>query len=335
MNPGMFNEVSGALYRIGHTMVSAHIMRMNADGSVPMAGSFLFKEAFFQPTAVNESEVVDRVLKGVSSKPMQEIDPFVVSDLRNFLFAEQGVGGLDLIAINLQRGRDHGLPTLNQAREALGLQAHASFEEITSLPGIAEALASVYSNVNEVELWIGAMAEEHVGIASVGETLATALAMQFEHLRDGDRFFFMHDEALSADEKAQIRSTTLADVIRRNTMMADIQDAVFHVPPSSEWMDSDHDGQPDLREVVAGTDPNNPLKGLWAESLELNDDGSQTVMRWRSVPGKRYRVEYAEDLTEGAEWTALEVVLATSEQTAWQGNATAVRKGFYRVVLSE
>ncbi len=118
LNPAMFNEVSGALYRIGHTMVSSHIMRMDDEGRAVPPGSFHFRQAFFQPALVSEPTTVEQVLKGVASKPMQEIDPFVVDDLRSFLFALPGQGGMDLIAINLQRGRDHGLPSFNEA-EAL------------------------------------------------------------------------------------------------------------------------------------------------------------------------------------------------------------------------
>ena len=36
---------------------------------------------------------------------------FFVDDVRHHLFEiEHDIGGLDLIALNIQRGRDHGLP---------------------------------------------------------------------------------------------------------------------------------------------------------------------------------------------------------------------------------
>ena len=37
---------------------------------------------------------------------------------------------LDLCAINIQRGRDHGLPSYNEARLAFGLSRVSRFEDI-------------------------------------------------------------------------------------------------------------------------------------------------------------------------------------------------------------
>ena len=51
----------------------------------------------------------------------------VVDDVRNFLFGPPGAGGFDLASLNIQRGRDHGLPDYNSVREQLGLGRVESF----------------------------------------------------------------------------------------------------------------------------------------------------------------------------------------------------------------
>ena len=334
MDPRMFNEVLGALFRIGHTMVSTHIMQLNADGSAAGPGEFEFKEAFFKPELMNGYASVQRVLKGVASKRMQEIDPFVVDDLRNFLFGQPGAGGLDLISINLQRGRDHGLPSYNEARLALGLTERESFEEISGNPDLVEVLTSAYGEVRLVDLWVGAMAEDHLADANVGETLAVALSMQFSHLRDGDRFFFTHDEGLSASEKTAIRATSLSQVIVRNTGLAssDLQANVFIAPPVSEWHDGDNDGVADIREVIAGTDPDSVTSQLRITSVIRSRDAH--VLSWSSVADQEYLVQFASSLGQSTTWQTIATVTGIEGQQSHTHALTAgTQEGYYRIAV--
>ena len=331
LNGALFNEFSGALYRIGHTMVSSHIIRMRDDGSVPAHGGFVFKDSFFDPDVIESAETIDLVLKGVATKPMQQIDPFVVDALRNFLFAEGGAGGMDLIAINLQRGRDHGLPSYNDVREAFGLTRRERFDLITSDRALAAALEQAYGDTGKLDLWIAAMAEDHLEGASVGETVATVLARQFRHLRDGDRFFFILDPDLTDAEKEQIKSTTLADVIKRNTNITQLQERVFFSQPYETWRDTDGDGVTDIREAIARTDPTDPNSRL--RVLKVAEAGDAVTLDWSSVRGKEYVIEYSANL-EGA-WEIVETVMATTEETQHRLIRHAPEHGFYRIAVRD
>ena len=56
------------------------------------------------------------MMKGLVSQPSQSFDRHVSEDLTNHLFANVdgrsvGRAGQDLVARNIQRGRDHGLPS--------------------------------------------------------------------------------------------------------------------------------------------------------------------------------------------------------------------------------
>jgi hypothetical protein len=205
-------------------MLSPQLLRLNNDGTVIDAGNLALRDAFFAPDEI-VAEGIDALLLGAANQLAQEIDNMIVDDVRNFLFGPPGSGGFDLASLNIQRGRDHGLPDYNQARRDLGLEPVSSFDEITSNPAVAAALREVYGDVNNIDVWVGGLAEDHVPGASVGELIYTVLVDQFERIRDGDRFWYQH--VFGGEELRKIENTTLADVIERNTGIDRVQDNVF------------------------------------------------------------------------------------------------------------
>ena len=164
----------------------------------------------------------------------QEIDPLVIDDVRNFLFADSH-GGLDLASVNIQRGRDHGLPTYNDAREGLGLTRHSSFDQITADTLFADRLASAYDSVDDIDLWIGALAEDDYNDGLVGELLHVILVDQFVRSRDGDRYYYLNDPHLR-DLYPDLNNTTLAGIILRNTEMDSMPANVFMAVPEPQSM---------------------------------------------------------------------------------------------------
>jgi hypothetical protein len=78
-------------------------------------------------------------------------------------------------------------------------------------------LQNLYGSVDNIDLWIGVLAEDHLPGKSVGKTLHEMLKAQFEKLRDGDFYFYLNDPYLPANVRDRIRNTTFSDVIRRNT----------------------------------------------------------------------------------------------------------------------
>jgi len=108
----------------------------------------------------------------------------------------------------------------------MGLKPIKSFSQLTSDAAIKTKLVSVYSSMNELDPWVGALAEDTAGDGLVGQTIRRACKLQFEALRDGDRFWY---ECLFAGNLlSEINNTKLSDVIRRNTSIStEIQDNVF------------------------------------------------------------------------------------------------------------
>lgn len=222
------NVFSAAAYRLGHSMLSAQILRLDDRGNEISAGHLPLRSAFFSPqTLVNEGGI-EPLLRGLAAQVCQRIDVFVIDDVRNFLFGNPDMGGFDLASLNIQRGRDHGLPDYNAARQALGLPIKASFSEISDSAEIQSRLAAAYGTVDDMDLWVAGLAEDTMPGSMLGELFHTIVVRQFEALRDGDRFWYRR--ALSSDELREVADTTLADIIRRNTTIDDeISDEVFVV----------------------------------------------------------------------------------------------------------
>jgi hypothetical protein len=225
VNPGISNEFSTASYRYGHSQLSANLTLVDKSGinHVPL------REAFFNNTLIKEKGI-DPILHGLAVQRAQEIDNKLVDDVRNFLFGPPGSGGFDLASLNIQRGRDHGLPDYNTVRIAYGLDPVTSFAQITSNTTLTNKLESTYGNVNKIDLWVGGLAEDHEDDAMVGETIQTILIDQFTRLRDGDRFWYQNDQFF-IDNKIhmkKVNDTSLADIIKHNTHLeGKIQKDVF------------------------------------------------------------------------------------------------------------
>lgn len=231
MNPGIMNVFSVAAYRYGHSVINSKIIRMNNDGEVIPQGNILLRDAFFNPTAIPEAGGIDPFLIGMGTQVEQDFDTKMIHDLRNFLFGLPGQGGMDLAAINIQRGRERGLPDYNSIRQVFGLNKKTSFDEISDDAWYNQTFENVYGFLDDIDPWVGFLSESHMANALFGETVMAILTRQFNALRDGDRYYFENDPAFTSEEIAQIKQTTLKDVIMRNTEVNTMQDNVFYMEP--------------------------------------------------------------------------------------------------------
>lgn len=224
--PSIRNEFSTFAFRFGHTAVSPTIKRVDNEGKD--LGDIVLMESFFKPQLLSSSEEVGYIMKGLASKRMQEIDTEVIDGLRNFLFKDVPNEQMrDLISINLQRSRDHGIADINTLRARFGLKPYTSFSEVTKNKELVAKLQSLYTKVEDVDPFVLVLAEDHLPGTSMGETISKILTEQFTRLRDGDRFYF--ENKLPAEEVAEIKALKLSDIIKLNTQITNIQDNVFFV----------------------------------------------------------------------------------------------------------
>ena len=232
LDASITNSFAAAIFRFGHSMQSSELQLV--DGQGDSQGTVSLAQAFFNPDFLGDNpHNVDFVLNGLSHQVAQENDLLLVDEIRNFLFGPPGAGGMDLAALDIQRGRDHGLPDYNSLREFYGLQRVSSFSDISDDPQTQQRLQEAYGDVDSIDAFIGALAEDHLDGASVGELVQAVVANQFARLRDGDRFFFEGDRLLQSQlvrRVIDLDQVTLGRIIQRNTGLTSMQENVFYHP---------------------------------------------------------------------------------------------------------
>lgn len=177
---------------------------------------------------------LDRLLLGFCNQPSQRRDEFMCDELTNHLFQSRGFPfGMDLAAINIQRGRDHGLPPYTSWREPCGLSSIQSWKDLEKImnPDTVHRFQSLYEHINDIDLFSGGLAEKPVRGGIVGPTFACIIAQQFLNLRKGDRFWYENggfESSFTPAQLQQIRHVTLAHVLCQSlTEIETIQPFVF------------------------------------------------------------------------------------------------------------
>lgn len=272
VDASLTEEFAGAAFRLGHSIVSANLERTDEFGDV-VGTPVTLKDAFFQdPASYLADGGGDGLLRHLTNDLSNSLDVHIVDDLRNFLFGPSA--GMDLAAINLQRGRDLGLGTLNETRAALGLKAYTSFSQITSDATTAAALEAAYGDIDKVELWIGGLAENHLPGAMVGQTFNVIVAQQFQALRDGDRFWYQN-QGFDKATMREIESTTLSSLILKNTDTENMQaDAFVYYERRSGSSVMENPTSPQL---VIGSDGGDTLVGGSKGDMLVAGTGRQTM----------------------------------------------------------
>jgi peroxidase len=243
VNASIANEFSTVAFRFGHSLLSGDVERQGNNGQT-VAADVPLAEDFFDPNVLNgegqpstvdpvtglTSTSIGAVLKGDADGDAQAEDVEVINEVRNELFNEvvPGVGyGQDLIALDIQRGRDNGIGSYNEVRESLGLPAVTSFSQITSNVTVQKELQAAYGNVNNIDAIEGGMAEDPVPGSDVGPLFQAIMVNQFSRLRDGDRFFYLNETFTPAEQALLNQGNTLAKVIEANTGITNLQSNVF------------------------------------------------------------------------------------------------------------
>lgn len=211
-----------AAFRFGHSLMPNTIDVATAPYSTPtyvVTSTFDLADTFFKVDQIY-AHGIKSLIFGALNQDAQKLDTCVVPALQDELFLNLHPDkAMDLLAINIARGREVQLPTFNDMRTALGLTPYTTYLDLTGDASLAATLSSLYmTNLTEVatlDLFVGFIAEKHLPDKCMGETLHTFFKYQFQRLASGDPAFYARGKSsgLRQDQLDTIFATNFKRVL--------------------------------------------------------------------------------------------------------------------------
>ncbi|XP_060065975.1 peroxidase-like protein [Ylistrum balloti] len=230
------NVFGVAAFRFGHSQIT-NIQAQYSPSHKPTK-TVVIESTFHRPhlNVEMKGKGYEAVLRWLVNAKATKSDRKFEDGIRNKLFPDAKGRTMDLPAINVNRGRDHGIPAYNVWRDWCGLPKAKTFR--TDVSGgllhhskeSAAALRSVYSHPDDIDLYAGAMSEIPIPKGIVGPTFACIIGFQFQQLKIGDRFWYENNLGrlgLNSVQLAEIRKVSLAKIVCNNIEVSEMQPKAF------------------------------------------------------------------------------------------------------------
>uniref|UniRef100_A0A3P9KYW7 Peroxidasin n=1 Tax=Oryzias latipes TaxID=8090 RepID=A0A3P9KYW7_ORYLA len=235
VNAGIFNAFATAAFRFGHTLINPILYRLNEHFQPIPQGHISLHKAFFSPFRIVNEGGIDPLLRGLFGVPgkMRVSTQLLNTELTERLFSMAHAVALDLAAMNVQRGRDHGIPPYNDYRTFCNLSSAQTFDDLKNEiknPIIREKLQRLYGTPQNIDLFPALMAEDLIPGSRLGPTLMCLLTTQFKLVRNGDRFWYENPGVFTPSQLTQLKQASLARVLCDNgDNITRVQSDVFMV----------------------------------------------------------------------------------------------------------
>ncbi|XP_031713358.1 eosinophil peroxidase [Anarrhichthys ocellatus] len=229
VDPSIANVFAAAAFRFAHVTVQPVVTRLGPGYTTHAQHPQLpLHHSLFASWRVVQEGGIDPVLRGLLLSPakLQTPGQMMVEELTERLFQAQGGMPLDLGALNLQRGRDHGLPGYGSWRKSCSLSVPNTTSELAEILAnftLAHKLQLLYGTPHNIDVWVGAISEPALPGGRVGPLLSCLLAKQFIALRDGDRFWWEREGVFTSTQRRHLHGVSLSRIICDNSH-------ITHVP---------------------------------------------------------------------------------------------------------
>jgi len=235
IDPRITNEFSTAAFRFGHSLIPSLINVYNSV-KTNFDRSFQLKDSFNKPEILRLSGMIDGLIAGLTRDKIESMDTGFVDDITNNLF-DGDRNGMDLVALNIQRGRDHGIAGYNKYREICNIGKASSFSDFSRQMSVSRAqeLQQLYNSPDDVDLFVGIFSERPNNDAMVGPTALCIIGDQFARLKKGDRYFYDlagHPGQFSTDQLQEIRKSSMSRILCDNSNVSQLQPLSFIGPAS-------------------------------------------------------------------------------------------------------
>ena len=226
------NVFGSAAFRFGHTLVKNAFQQLNPNFNDTRA-PIPIRNTFFDMTSIFR-DGIEPTMFGLIANLSETVDTrFSASIGRDLFIPPREKGFQNLAALNIQRGRDHGIPSYTKFVEFCFRRRVRSFNDFREIRDrrALRLLRQVYGSVdNYIDIFPALLAEEPANGKLLGPTLQCIIRSQFLNLRDGDRFFFENAGQFTPRQLSEIKKMTLARVMCLTMRkIVSIQDNVFKV----------------------------------------------------------------------------------------------------------
>uniref|UniRef100_A0A669FAT1 Myeloid-specific peroxidase n=1 Tax=Oreochromis niloticus TaxID=8128 RepID=A0A669FAT1_ORENI len=239
VDPSISNVFATAAYRFAHLAIQPLMFRLDTNfREHPQFPSVPLFKAFFTPWRIAFEGGIDPLLRGLFGSPakLNTQDHMMVTALRDKLFQFVQHISLDLGSLNMQRSRDHGIPGYNAWRRFCGLSQPKNQEELGRVLNnndLARRLLELYGTPDNIDVWLGGVAEPFAQGGRVGPLFACLIATQFQRIRQGDRLWYENPGVFTTQQKAALSRVTLSSIICENTGIQSVTRDVFSVTSAS------------------------------------------------------------------------------------------------------